>query len=181
MIDHGGRLDPADPKVLVVPLPKLAIGAFTVDWRSLSAADGHQASGFVSFGVGSVDPARVSFSLQGLAGDRSHDGGSALLEIQSRTIADLGFMLAFGLVIIALGVLAHAGLAAGWVVGAQVLGLAVAGVGALLLAFVAGSAPDVDPVGFLGATRPGRLLAPGSGSPARPWCGCSDAATTGRG
>ena len=93
VVDHAGSPDPTDATVLVVPLPLLANGAYTVNWRALSAADGHATSGFISFGVGSVDPSRVADDPGGQAGTLhgGHDLGSTLLEVQARTVADLGF------------------------------------------------------------------------------------------
>lgn len=49
----AGAVDPSDPHQLLVDLPPLADGVYTVSWRSLSSADGHTASGFFSFAVGS--------------------------------------------------------------------------------------------------------------------------------
>jgi methionine-rich copper-binding protein CopC len=46
------RVDEADRRVLVAPLPSLPDGAYTVNWTALSAADGHVTAGFISFGIG---------------------------------------------------------------------------------------------------------------------------------
>ena len=51
VVDHGGAPDPADATVLVVPLPALSNGAYTVNWRAMSAADGHVTGGFVSLTI----------------------------------------------------------------------------------------------------------------------------------
>lgn len=58
LLDRVGQIDPDDPFALVLQAPPLADGAYTVTWRSLSAADGHTAEGFFSFSVGeaAADP-----------------------------------------------------------------------------------------------------------------------------
>ena len=43
-----GAIDPADPKAFIVPLPKLASGAYTVQWTALSE-DGHSEKGSYAF------------------------------------------------------------------------------------------------------------------------------------
>ena len=43
---------PGDPLTLVVPLPSLTDGTYTVTWRTVSAVDGHVAAGSFAFGVG---------------------------------------------------------------------------------------------------------------------------------
>ena len=55
LVAHSGAPDPDDPYTLVVPLPALDDGVYTVTWHSLSSADGHPAEGFFSFGVGDVE------------------------------------------------------------------------------------------------------------------------------
>lgn len=54
LLSRAGEVDPTDAYTLVVPLPALAEGVYTVTWQSLSTADGHPAEGFFSFGVGNV-------------------------------------------------------------------------------------------------------------------------------
>ncbi len=49
-----------DPKELVLPLPPdLPRGTYTVQWRNVSAADGHPEVGFFSFTIGTVADAQV--------------------------------------------------------------------------------------------------------------------------
>jgi copper transport protein len=55
IVSRAGAPDPADPYTLVVPLPPLDDGVYSVVWRSLSSADGHPSEGFFSFGVGDVE------------------------------------------------------------------------------------------------------------------------------
>ena len=52
IVSRGGSVDPTDRFQLVLELPHLADGIYVVEWRTLSAADGHTAEGFLSFGVG---------------------------------------------------------------------------------------------------------------------------------
>jgi copper transport protein len=42
---------PDDPRLLVVDLPPLTQGVFSLNWRALSAADGHSSQGLLVFGV----------------------------------------------------------------------------------------------------------------------------------
>jgi copper transport protein len=58
-VQHGPAQAVAnDPLTLVVPLPKLDDGVYTVSWRTVSAVDGHFAAGAFAFGVG-ASPAGV--------------------------------------------------------------------------------------------------------------------------
>jgi copper transport protein len=159
VVDHAGAPDPADATILVVPLPVLAKGAYTVNWRSLSAADGHQATGFISFGVGAVDPSAVDAGSGGGTGDLhgGHDTTLTFLELQARWVADVGFLLAFGLLVIALAVLRGVFGLVPAVGSIQAWSLLAAAVGTLTLAALSGSAPGIDPAGYLLGTRPGQI------------------------
>ena len=58
-VDLGdGRVDLDDPdrKLMVVSLPELPVGVYTVAWASLSAEDGDWADGTFTFGVGVIPP-----------------------------------------------------------------------------------------------------------------------------
>jgi putative copper export protein/methionine-rich copper-binding protein CopC len=55
ILERAGSVDPDDPYALVAASPDLADGIYTLTWRSLSAADGHVADGFLYFGVGEVE------------------------------------------------------------------------------------------------------------------------------
>jgi copper transport protein len=48
----GLRRDGADPTLLVLTLPELEAGVYSVHWRVLSEADGHFTQGLMVFGVG---------------------------------------------------------------------------------------------------------------------------------
>jgi methionine-rich copper-binding protein CopC len=49
-------LDDPDRKVMLVSLPDLQEGVYTVHWTAQSAEDGHTASGHFTFGVGIAPP-----------------------------------------------------------------------------------------------------------------------------
>jgi len=49
-------LDDPDRKVMLVSVPDLQAGVYTVDWTAVSAEDGHAAAGHFSFGVGMAPP-----------------------------------------------------------------------------------------------------------------------------
>ncbi|MBI4233432.1 MAG: copper resistance protein CopC/CopD [Chloroflexi bacterium] len=53
---EDNRIDPSDPKVMVLPLKPLDPGVYTVSWRALSQADGHVTRGFFTFSVGTLLP-----------------------------------------------------------------------------------------------------------------------------
>lgn len=128
-----GAPDPADPFSLVAPFPATESGTYTVNWRALSAADGHVTSGFLMFGVGDVAVTGAVGGARDEAGElhTGHDPPAATVDLLARTLSFGGLMLAFGLAVI------------GWVVLRPALAAispAVwAGQGAALLAAAAGS------------------------------------------
>ena len=99
VLRKAGAPDPADPYSLVVPLPELRDGVYTVNWTSLSTADGHTASAFFTFGVGNAAP-QVPTAEQAGGMHAGHGAGLVLIEIQSRAASYLGLLLAFGLPLI---------------------------------------------------------------------------------
>jgi copper transport protein len=58
------RPAPGDPLSLVLPLPELSPGVYTVVWRVTSAVDGHTTTGTVSFSVGAPGAVGVALPLQ---------------------------------------------------------------------------------------------------------------------
>ena len=68
--DNGFSLTSENHKVMVVALPELHAGIYTVSWRTISAVDGHVVSGSFPFGVGAVEirnePATASNASWGL-------------------------------------------------------------------------------------------------------------------
>jgi copper transport protein len=54
--DGPGEIDPDNPKILVLPLPPLDPGTYTVKWLARSQVDGHNTTGTVGFSVGNSSP-----------------------------------------------------------------------------------------------------------------------------
>ena len=154
VVTHAGAPDPTDPRTLVVPLPELADGVYTVDWRTVSATDGHGTTGFFTFGVGDVTPPSTG-SSEGSSGDLhgGHGASLAFFETESRAIADLGFMLALGLAIVAFLVLRSAAIAP-----ALAYALGLAAFGSATLGLVGATSLDASPIEFILNTRTGLLL-----------------------
>ena len=169
----AGTADPADPRTLVAPIPAgsplASDSLYTVNWRALSAADGHTTDGFLTFGIGNValDP-----SGHGAAGTVSsgtlhggHAGGAVAAEIQGKVMGYGGSMLAFGLAILAWLVLRPAlgRIPRGVAYGAGIA-LVVSAAGCILLLVVgADSLPSAAGIGtdylrFATDSRVGQLL-----------------------
>ena len=163
-----GSVDPADPNALIVqvvdPLPS---GVYSINWRAVSASDGHSTNGFLSFGVGDANlPAGVG-QTSASEGDlhAGHSGATASAEVFGKTIGDGGAMLAFGLWLFGLAVMrpVHGRMPAGLVL-VQVVALVAAAIGALVLIWVGlvslpASTSGLDVGGFLFDSRIGQLLA----------------------
>jgi putative copper export protein/methionine-rich copper-binding protein CopC len=113
IVAQAGTPDPANARVLVASVPAGAVpadGLVTVNWRTLSAADGHVAQGFLTFGVGKVTEA--DFAAAGGAGGATgaaaaetgqlhggHSAAIAIVEVPARMLGYGGAMLAVGLAI----------------------------------------------------------------------------------
>lgn len=152
-----GAPDPADPYSLVAPLPDLPDGIYTVDWRSLSTADGHTASGFFTFGVGNVAPPATGGSGADTGSIHAgHDAGTALLETESRIVGNLGLLLALGLPVVGWLVLREPRSVGIAKLSAAGLGLAV--VGALGLLLLGAIDLGTDPIAYGTDSRTGQLL-----------------------
>ena len=64
-VDIGYSVNPTDATALIVSLPPLQSGVYTVSWHAISAVDGHHTSGSFSFGVGNVTvPVQDNHSLE---------------------------------------------------------------------------------------------------------------------
>ncbi|MCA9899954.1 MAG: copper resistance protein CopC/CopD [Anaerolineales bacterium] len=48
----GIRLDEVDPQLVILDMPEMEDGVYSIHWHVLSAADGHDTQGYVVFGVG---------------------------------------------------------------------------------------------------------------------------------
>ena len=90
ILTRAGGIDPDDEFALVAELPALEDGAYTVRWRTLSAADGHGMEGSFSFGIG--DPGAIG-PLGGTAVEPSEATPAGMA---ARLLVYIGFMLAFG-------------------------------------------------------------------------------------
>jgi copper transport protein len=77
---------------LVVPLKPLSPGVYTVAWRTVSAVDGHSATGSFAFGVGGAPPPPTTEG--GAAGTVS--GGPSDPVIAARWLLYLGLIALFG-------------------------------------------------------------------------------------
>jgi copper transport protein len=91
VLERAGEVDPNDAFSLVVSDPQLPDGVYVVTWRTLSAADGHTAEGFFSFGIG-----EVSGDLPQAAGGAGH-GETDPIAVVGRWLAYLGLLLALGM------------------------------------------------------------------------------------
>ena len=174
----AGAIDPTDDHLLVGTLPALGPDTYTVDWRALSAADGHVTEGAFTFGVtsGTSPGPGASAGAGSLAGPVQgsdtihvgHDATQAAVEVQGKVLAYGGVMLAFGLPLVAWFVLRPAlrgGVPRPLVTSSGIAHLAAGlGVGLLIIVGVAslpssgGSAARPDAAAFLTTTRPGLLL-----------------------
>src|SRR5947207_14106548 len=66
---NAGVVDPSDPHVLVAAVPALPDGSYTVNWRAVSASDGHSKSGFITFGIGAGSSGGKGTGDESAAGD----------------------------------------------------------------------------------------------------------------
>ncbi|MGQ0608161.1 MAG: copper resistance CopC/CopD family protein [Chloroflexota bacterium] len=94
IITRGGQIDPDDPYALVVVDPGLEDGIYQLSWRTLSAADGHTAEGFLSFGIGDVDVVAVSQP----GGDMVHSETDPI-GVVGRWLTYVGLLLALGMAV----------------------------------------------------------------------------------
>ncbi len=166
LVARAGAPSPGDPDVLVVDLAApLPPGSYTVNWRASSSADGHDTTGFLVFGVGSIDASGLTQSPSSNGSlHPGQDTAHAAAEIQGKTAAYGGAMVAFGLAVLA-GLVLVPGLGRvprGSAYGAAI-GLLVAGGGSLVLIVVgassfAATATPGDYLGYATGSRAGVLL-----------------------
>ena len=156
---NAGRIDPADPHVMLVSEPPgVAPDELSVAWRALSAADGHVTSG--SF------PIPGPGSAGGGAGTatRGHTGGHLSLEVLAKILAYGGLLLAVGLLPFArLVVRPSSGTIPRGLVLTQASALIAAAVGGALVLVVtdlelASAGTVVDPLTYIAGNRVGVLL-----------------------
>ena len=169
-----GQVDASDDHLLVGALPALGPATYTVNWRALSAADGHVTEGAFTFAVTSGPTpsggaAPIGLPVQGTDTIHvGHDATQAAVEVQGKVLAYGGAMLAFGLPIVAWFAIRPAlggRLPRAFALGCGVAQIATAvGIGLLIVVSVAtlpsagGTAARPDAGAFLTNTRPGQLL-----------------------
>ena len=83
-----------DPLTLEVPLKTLTGGVYTVAWRTVSAVDGHRATGAFAFGLGTTPSASGSGSTPGAA--ETSSTGPSPAAIGGRWLLYLGLILLLG-------------------------------------------------------------------------------------
>jgi copper transport protein len=81
-------LAPEDPHQLYAPLPPLPDGVYTVDWRVVSAADGHSTSGSFAFTIGTAH--------QGIAAASLAQQAVPVADAAARTLNYLALAVFFG-------------------------------------------------------------------------------------
>jgi len=92
VLSRAGEIDPEDPYALVVSDLDLTDGIYQVNWRTLSAADGHTAEGFFSFAVGPLIG-----SLPGAGGMTHTETDPA--RVAGRWLTYIGLLLALGIAV----------------------------------------------------------------------------------
>ena len=158
LIASGGQIDPSDPRTMTIALPALADGLYSVNWRSLSADDGHNTQGFFNFGVGDVAVPGVGAQSNGNI-HAGHGLVQSVLETLGRILSELGALLAFGLVVVLAWVVAPTSAALAtrlrpWPAWALLAG----GAGAAIVLPTAASSAAVDPVAYALSSDSGQLL-----------------------
>jgi copper transport protein len=83
-----------DPLTLEVPLKPLAGGVYTVAWRTVSAVDGHRATGSFAFGLGTAPSAPGGGSNPGAV--ETSSSGPSPAAIAGRWLLYLGLLLLLG-------------------------------------------------------------------------------------
>ena len=168
LLADAGAPDPTDGHILVAEAPPLPPGSYTVNWRAVSASDGHVTQGFITFGVGSGSSGGAGSGDSGNAGDlhAGHNGPTAITEIAGKAAEYGALLLVAGLAVLLLLfgrgsdpiLRAQAG-AASWML------LLVAAGGALIILVIgAATLPGTDLsagpdlVGYATTTRVGGLL-----------------------
>jgi copper transport protein len=115
-----GPLQAGDDMSLVLSLPKLRRGVYTVTWRAVSAVDGHASSGAYAFGV-EVSPRGAAVAVPAAQSD------SSALEVVARGLLLIGLIALLGATVAAVarfgGPMDWRLAAAGWVLSAVGLAL----------------------------------------------------------
>jgi methionine-rich copper-binding protein CopC/putative copper export protein len=149
ILDRAGEIDPEDPHAIVATPPQLADGIYSINWRSLSAADGHVTEGFLYFGVGEVEG-----SLPGASSHEVH-GDADVIGVVGRWLTYLGLLAAIGLATFQWLVLRERAMPAG-LVRLLAAGLAVAALATLVSVLASGAESGAGPA-YLVDSRTGLL------------------------
>lgn len=160
-----GAPDPEDPFTLVAPFDGTVEGTYTINWRVLSAADGHVTSGFVVFGIGDVNVTGAVGGPSAQTGGlhAGHSTTTAIGDVVGRSLTYAGFMPAAGLGVIAwLVVRPVLGRTPRWMPVLEAALLLLAASGSVVLFFVMGAAlareTGTAETGDLLASRTGLLV-----------------------
>jgi copper transport protein len=163
-----GSVDPTDEHVLIADLARpLPDGSYTVDWRAVSAADGHSTSGFITFGIGQGSSGGQGTGDAGGVGDlhAGHSGGVAIAEVEGKTVGYGGLLLDFGIALLTLLFGSVVPKARDSAANASWILLIAAASGSVVLIAVgvdslptasAGNGPDI--AGYMTGSRVGQLL-----------------------
>ena len=156
-----GRIDPSDPHVMLVAAPASGGEGLSVAWRALSAADGHVTSGAFPL------PSTGQPGAGGGPGTptRGHSPGHLSLEALAKVMAFGGLLVALGLLLFGRFVVAPVlGAVPRGMVITQAAALGIAAIGGFLLLLVtelelAAAGTVVDPFAYVAGNRVGALLA----------------------
>ena len=96
VLSRAGEIDPEDPYALVASDLDLADGIYQVNWRTLSAADGHTAEGFFSFAVGPLIGTLIG-TVPGASGMTHTETDPA--RVAGRWLTYIGLLLALGIAV----------------------------------------------------------------------------------
>jgi copper transport protein len=106
LLDMNGRAveglrisqDPTQPRQLIIDVPPLSQGIYSLNWKTLSTSDGHSSQGLLVFGINqSVEG--------GASGAAPAENPPPVLQIVSRTLVDAGLCGLFGTLIVTLALL----------------------------------------------------------------------------
>ncbi len=106
LLDINGRAveglritqDPAQPRQLIIDVPPLSHGIYTLNWKTLSTSDGHDTQGLLVFGINQAVKG-------GIAGAAPADNTPPVLQFASRVLVDIGLCGLFGTLLVTLALL----------------------------------------------------------------------------
>ncbi|HEY7024236.1 MAG TPA: copper resistance CopC family protein [Candidatus Limnocylindrales bacterium] len=158
LVASGGAVDVNNPRSMSLTVPQLADGLYSVNWRTLSADDGHSTTGFFNFGVGDVAVPGVG-AQSGGGVHAGHGLVQSILETVGRILSELGVMLSVGLaVVLALVVIPTSPETASWLRSWAGWALIAGGVGAIAVLVTAASSAGIDPVAYAESSGASQLL-----------------------